>query len=162
MSLGLILVDMDDTTFDFGGSPVFGEVIDDTKMYEPGFFRDLKPIDGALVAIRKLIKMGFEVQMCTQPVAQSAHSYSEKVQCIGMWLPELVPGINMVQNKGLMVADYLIDDNAKKWKAKFEKNGGKFIHFPYVRHSNTHKAAWEQIVRYFEAVAADKVKNEKR
>lgn len=159
MSLGLILIDMDDTTFDFGGSEVFGEHVDDSKMYEPGFFRDLKPIPGALVAVRKLIKLGFEVQILTQPVAQSPHSYSEKVQCIGMWLPELLNGINMVQDKGLVKGDFLIDDNAKKWKAKFEKNGGKFITFPYVRNSNGHRAAWEQIVKYFEGVAADKSKS---
>lgn len=159
MSLGLILIDMDDTLADFGGSPVFGASIDDTKMYEPGFFRDLKPIDGALVAVRKLIKLGYEVQILTQPVAQSPHSYSEKVQWIGMWLPELIPGINMVQDKGLVKGDYLIDDNVKKWKSKFEKNGGTFIHFPYVRNSNIHKTAWENVVRYFEVEAAIAVKD---
>lgn len=156
MSLGLILIDMDDTIADFGASPVFGEFIDDSKMYEPGFFRDLKPVDGALVAVRKLAKLGFEIQICTQPVAQSPHCYAEKTQWIGMYFPELIPGMNMVQDKGLMKADYLIDDNLKKWKSKFEKNGGKFIHFPYVRKSNNHKAAWEQIVKYFENVAEEK------
>ncbi len=156
MSLGLILVDMDDTTADFGGSPVFDEILDDTKMYEPGFFRDLKPIDGALVAVRKLIKLGFEVQICTKPLAQSAHSYSEKVQWIGMWLPELIYKINMTQDKSLVRGDYLIDDNAKEWKNRFEKNGGKFIHFPYVRGSSGHRAAWEKIVEYFEAVAEER------
>lgn len=158
MSLGLIQVDMDDTTADFGGSDVFGEILDDTKMYEPGFFRDLKPVDGALVAVRKLIKLGFEVQICTKPLAQSAHCYSEKVQWIGMWLPELVYKINMTQDKGLIKGDYLIDDNLKEWKVKFEKTGGKFIHFPYQRNGKGHKAAWESIVKYFEQVAAEKGK----
>lgn len=156
MSLGIIQVDMDDTTADFGGDKVFGEVIDDSKMYEPGFFRDLKPIDGALVAIRRLIKLGYDVQILTQPVANSPHSYSEKVQWIGMWLPELMNKINMTQDKGLVVGDYLIDDNLKKWKTKFEKNGGKFIHFPYKRNSSGHKAAWEAIVSEFEKIAESK------
>ncbi len=113
----LIQIDMDDTSFDFGNSRVFhGKEIDDTRMYEPGFFLDLQPIPGALCAIRKLIKMGYDVQLLTQPVANSAHSYSEKVQCVGMWLPELVDKINMVQDKGLVRGDWLIDDNANNWE----------------------------------------------
>jgi 5'-nucleotidase len=161
MSLGRIYIDMDDTTADFGGAEVFGEIIDDTKMYQPGFFRDLKPIDGALVAVRKLIKLGFDVQILTQPVAQSPHSYSEKVQWIGMWLPELLDKINMVQDKGQVVGEFLIDDNLSKWKDKFETNGGRFIHFPYKRFSTSHKASWENIVRFFEEVALDKKRKER-
>lgn len=156
MSLGItIQVDMDDTSADFGGDEVFGEIIDDSKMYEPGFFRDLKPIDGALVGIRRLIKLGYDVQICTQPVANSPHSYSEKVQWVGMWLPELINKINMTQDKGLVLGDYLIDDNLTKWKARFEKNGGKFVHFPYQRNSKNHKAAWEAIVADFEKLAVE-------
>jgi len=156
MSLGIVIhVDMDDTCADFGGDKVFGETIDDTKMYEPGFFRDLKPIDGALVSVRKLIKLGYDVQILTQPVANSAHSYSEKVQWIGMHLPELLHKVNMVQDKGLVVGDYLIDDNLLKWKHRFEANGGKFIHFPYKRHGTDHKAAWETIAAQFEKLALE-------
>lgn len=163
MSLGITIhIDMDDTSADFGGAEVFGEVIDDTKMYQPGFFRDLKPIDGALVGIRKLIKLGYDVQILTQPVANSPHSYSEKVQWIGMWLPELLHKVNMVQDKGMVVGDYLIDDNLNKWKHRFERNGGKFIHFPYERHSKNHKAAWEIIVKNFETLAESIKKKERK
>lgn len=159
-----IQIDMDDTCADFGGADVFEAILDDTKMYQPGFFRDLKPIDGALVGIRKLIKLGYDVQILTQPVANSAHSYSEKVQWIGMWLPELLHKVNMVQDKGMVVGDFLIDDNLNKWKVRFERNGGKFIHFPYERYSKNHKAAWDIIVKDFEklAVEINKAKGDKR
>lgn len=154
-----VFIDMDDTIADFGNAKVFDNShIDDSKMYEPGFFRDLAPIDGALVAVRKLTKLGFEVHILTQPVAHSPHSYSEKVQWIGKWFSELLQTINMVQDKGLIVGDYLIDDNLKKWKAKFETNGGKFVHFPYVRGEAgriSNRENWEKIVKYFETVAAN-------
>jgi 5'(3')-deoxyribonucleotidase len=129
MSKKTIYVDMDDTIADFVGSEVFKDGFDVAKMYEPGFFRNLKPIPGALVGVRQLIRMGFDVQILSQPVAESAHSYQEKVEWIGMYFPELINKINLTQDKGLFKGDFLIDDNATKWKDRFEANGGKFIHF---------------------------------
>lgn len=151
-----IMIDMDDTIADFGNAKVFGDKpVDDTLMYEPGFFRNLELIPGALVAVRALIKMGYNVQILTQPVAISAHSYSEKVEWLGMHFPELLQSVNMVQDKGVVVANYLIDDNATKWKDRFEKNGGKFIHFKYQRGANghaQHRKNWEDIVDYFKTL----------
>lgn len=154
MKKKVLYIDMDDTIADFLGHSVFEKVDgkDVTPMFEIGFFRSLKPIDGALWAVRALIQMGFDVQILTQPLAHSPHCYSEKVQWIGMWFPELIEKINMVQNKGLLRGHYLIDDNALKWQKKFEENGGKFIHFPYnggdsTRHSN--REAWTRIINFF-------------
>ncbi len=148
----LIFVDMDDCIADFGG--FYGaDPVDDSKMFEPKFFRNLKPVSGALVGVRKLIRLGFEVQILTQPVAESPRCYAEKVQWIGMWFPELVNKINMMQDKGLARGDYLIDDSEKKWKARFESNnGGKFVHFKYQKNNDAwNKASWQAIVLYFEA-----------
>lgn len=147
----IVYIDMDDTIADFLGSkklPWKGEFPDISAMYEPGFFRDLKPIDGALVAVRAIIDMGYDVWILTQPVAESPHCYAEKVQWIGMWFPELVKKICMVQDKGLARGDFLIDDNAPKWREKFEKHGGKFIHFQY--HKRDHKTEWSRIVKFLE------------
>lgn len=146
----LIYLDCDDVIADFCGHPVFeGKLVKDpSPMYEPGFFAELKPVKGSLVAVRKLIQMGYEIQILTQPVAFSADSYADKVRWIALYFPELISCINMTQNKGLFVGDYLIDDNPTKWKEKFEANGGKFVHFNY--HS-FHEMEWKNIVRFFEA-----------
>lgn len=126
---------MDDTIADFSGSPLLppGFPFEVHAMYEPGFFLGLKVIPGALSAVREIIRMGYDVQILSQPVDISAHSYSEKVQWIALHFPDLISKINLTQDKGNFKGDYLIDDNEEKWKAKFEANGGKFILFPYSR-----------------------------
>lgn len=158
----IIQIDMDDTIADFKGHPNFKgmpvDAVNVAYMYEPGFFRELKPIAGALVAVRALIRMGFDVQICTQPVAESPHCYMEKVQWIGMYFPELIQKINMVQNKGLIKSHFLIDDNAEKWQEKFEKNGGKFVHF---RYSENHEKQWEKILEYFDGVSPSEIIKDK-
>lgn len=151
MSKKIIYIDMDDTIADFVGADVFKNGFDVALMYEPGFFLSLKPIEGALVAVRQIIRMGYEVQILSQPVAESAHSYSEKAQWIGIHFPELINKINLTQDKGLFKGDYLIDDNAVKWQNKFEANGGRFIHFPY-NHNDPNRQGnaymWRCIVEY--------------
>lgn len=145
----LIFLDMDDVIADFSGHPAFeGKLVrDPSPMFEPGFFAKLKPVEGALVSVRTLLHMGYEIQILTQPVAFSADSYADKVRWIALHFPELISCINMTQNKGLFVGGYLIDDNVSKWKAKFEANGGKFVHFNYY---SFHSLEWKNIVRYFE------------
>lgn len=158
----IIFIDMDDTIADFQGAAVFDPKarIDESRMFKEGFFRDLRPVPGALRAIRRLMRIGFDVQILTQPVADSAHSYSEKVQWLGMWFPELVTKLNMVQDKGIVRGHYLIDDNSNKWKDRFEKGGGTFVHFPYNRNdqdksSYSNEESWERIVYMFENIKAD-------
>jgi 5'(3')-deoxyribonucleotidase len=144
----IVFVDMDDTIADFAGHPVFkGKYPPDVHhMYEKGFFFSLKPMEGSLIGIRALIRMGYDVHILSQPVAESAHSYAEKVQWIALWFPELISKIHFTQDKGLFKGDYLIDDNEKKWKAKFEQNGGRFVLFDY--HAN-HAAEWNRIIELF-------------
>jgi 5'(3')-deoxyribonucleotidase len=144
----IVYIDMDDTIADFGNDPVFnGEQPTEQSvsvMYEPGFFFGLKLIPGALSGVRALIRLGYDVHILTQPVAESAHSYSEKAQWIAIHFPELVSKIHMTQDKGRFLGDFLIDDNAAKWKEKFEKNGGKFIWF-----NHRDPDQWSKIVNYF-------------
>lgn len=153
---------MDDTIADFIGSATVNGAFDYLRMYEPGFFFKLKPIDGALVAVRQLIALGYDVQILSQPVADSPCSYTEKVQWIGIHFPDLIYKINLTQNKGQFIGDYLIDDNPTKWKYKFEANGGKFVYFMYNPGTHTqtsNREGWERIVNFFkEEVKRDKEK----
>lgn len=152
----IIYVDLDDTIANFSGHPVFAKTgVDEftvNAMYEPGFFLSLRPVEGAVSGVRALMRLGYDVHILTQPLAESSHSYMEKVQWIGLHFPELINKVHMTQNKGLFRGDYLIDDNAKKWKEKFEANGGKFIEFN-IKDPN-HKAVWAEIVEYMQHVAA--------
>lgn len=151
MKKPIVYIDMDDTIANFGEHPVFkGNLPNEftvSAMYETGFFLSLKPIEGALVAVRAIMRLGYDVQILSQPVAESAHSYSEKALWIGLHFPDLISKINLTQDKGNFVGGYLIDDNEKKWKEKFEANGGKFIHFDY--HTGNHSEKWSKIVDFF-------------
>jgi 5'(3')-deoxyribonucleotidase len=162
MKQKIIYIDLDDTIADFISAATVNGVFDYIRMYEPGFFFSLKPIDGSLVAVRQLIALGYDVQILSQPVADSAHSYYDKIRWIGCYFPELLHKINFTQDKGLFKGDYLIDDNINKWADKFEANGGRFIHFMYNPGTKTqfsNKEMWERIVNFFKAeVKRDKEK----
>lgn len=160
MKQKIIYIDLDDTVADFIKAATVNGVFDYLRMYEPGFFFNLKPVDGALVAVRQLIALGYDVQILSQPVADSYFSYSDKIRWIGCYFPELLHKVNLTQDKGLFKGDYLIDDNYVKWKEKFEANGGKFIHFMYNPGTHTqrsNKECWENIVNFFR----DEVKRDK-
>lgn len=143
----VVYLDLDDTLADFTGDKVFSNGFDVAYMYEPQFFLNLKPIEGSQVAVRQIMKMGYDVHILSQPVAESAHSYSEKAQWIGIHFPDLINKLHLTQDKGLFVGAYLIDDNEHKWKDKFEANGGKFLSFVY---GLNHRAQWINIVNYLQ------------
>lgn len=133
----IVYIDMDDTIADFIGSPKLNQVgitPEDMpfpkEMLEPGFFRSLKPIDGAIEAIHRLLDApGLELHILTKPVHYSPQSYSEKVLWIHHYLPVLSHRVVMTQNKELCHGDFLVDDSIA-WKALWEAAcGGKFIHF---------------------------------
>lgn len=151
----IVYLDMDDTISDFTGADCFKHGFDVSHMYEPGFFLGLKPIEGSLMAVRQIIRLGYDVHILSQPLAESAHSYSEKIQWIGLWFPELINKVHLTQHKGFFKGDYLIDDNQEKWQAKFEANGGKFVHFENWRANKLdsrtikHKEMWKEIVEFF-------------
>lgn len=144
---------MDDTISDcFGSGRDKYNLFDERKMYSPDFFYNMPPIPGSLGAVREIMKLGFDVYILTQPLANHFDSYSQKVKWINKWFPELSNKIVMTQHKGLHVGHYLIDDNAPKWKEPFEKNGGLYVHFRYSKERDSdeyHKSEWEQIVEFF-------------
>lgn len=150
MKKKLVYIDMDDTIADFRGHHTFPKdkyPFDVHEMYEPGFFLNLKPVVGSLSGVRRIMRMGYDVQILSQPVAESALSYLEKAQWVGLHFPDLIKCVNLTQDKGLFKGDYLIDDNKEKWKDRFESNGGKFIHFDYERR---HPEIWHEICEFLQ------------
>ena len=135
-----ILIDMDNTLFDFDGAITSDNLIlDPPEMYKEGFFENLQPLPGARVAIASLQRCGlYDVYICTKPLSSSLISYSEKARSIAKHFPTLINKIIMTQNKGMIKADILIDDDKSNIKA-FEGEGFHFKH-------TESETEWEKII----------------
>lgn len=78
-------------------------------MTETGFFRDLEPVDGAMLGVHKLQQAGHDVWICTSPIT-SPNCFSEKFEWVQKWLPSLQRKIILTKDKTLVHGDVLIDD----------------------------------------------------
>ncbi len=151
----IIFVDMDDVIADFFKSAANNpyKLVDEVKMWDPDFFINLEPTDGSQHAIRTLQYMGYDIWVLTQPLSGHAECYYDKALWINKHFPQLYDKIIMTQDKGMLLGNYLIDDNKAKWQDKFEKNGGKFVHFPYGSYNQDQKVAtkdiWRGLLTYF-------------
>lgn len=156
----IVHVDLDDTLADFFSAtrdPKTG-VIREHMMWDKDFFLNLKPIPGAKGAIFDIQKMGYDVRILSQPLAESPESYIDKAKWVQIHFPELYKKLTLTQDKGVILGDFLVDDNDTKWRDAFEKNGGKFVHFPYGGHTYGHcfelcpdpEKIWRSIVKFFE------------
>lgn len=149
----IIYIDMDDTTASFIGDPrhdwipIEPTYIDYPAMHKEGFFRDLKPIDGAIENIKKLIASDlFEIYILSVPLYTNPHSYKEKAEWIIEHLPELSKRIILTQDKSLLKGNYLIDDSIH-WKAVWETDSKrKFIQFNPRKNTRNQ---WQDLVNYF-------------
>ena len=123
-----LLIDMDEVLCDFKSSQRLKDwdrKNSPSAMYELGFFEELSPLPGAMKAVHEILGSGkYDIYICTQPLAKSVISYTEKAAWVGKYLPDLIDKIIMTQDKSLIKGDILIDDN-KKWK----EFGGEFVWF---------------------------------
>jgi 5'-nucleotidase len=125
-----IFVDQDGPLADFERSArELGLEPKDAKMLK-GFYRTLKPVDGALDALQELHSLpGVQVFVATKIPDRNPMAACEKIE----WLHELAPYLDeriiITPNKGCLgkVGDIIIDDRAHKADVSFFP--GLFIHF---------------------------------
>jgi 5'-nucleotidase len=78
---------------------------------EPGFFRDMLPMDGAKEALTEMDTKGLEVFICTSPLSNYRNCVLEKFEWVDRVLgPQWVKRIILTKDKTLVKADILIDD----------------------------------------------------
>lgn len=108
-----IYVDMDDTLCDFLRAQTEARLKTPQQAYpqaQVDFFRKLKPIEGALDAMKNMDKQ-FDVWILTRPSILNPMCYTEKrlwvEDHLGIeWCNKLI----LCPNKGLLKGDVLIDD----------------------------------------------------
>lgn len=114
----ILLIDMDDTLACFAsGCPEEQKTeYAPEAMWENNFFMRLKPMAGAIGAVKKLWDSGlFDIYICSVPVAGLHESYSDKSAWISRYFPYLYDRIILTQDKSLLDFEYIIDDN-EKWR----------------------------------------------
>lgn len=124
-----VFVDMDGVIVDFDDYKTSLGLTGDEVKRMPGAYLAMKPVPGAIEAIRSLIGMGFEVWVATKPPTGIAFAYGDKAAWIFQHLPELKRRLILTHDKGLLgdSGDYLIDD--RPLKANCDQFSGQLIVF---------------------------------
>lgn len=143
----VVYIDMDGVIVDFVGYMQVNDLTADQVKYEAGHYRNMRPVEGALDAVRKLILMGFDVRIATKPPSNNASAYMEKAEWVFKEIPELSNAITITHDKGQLGSfyDYLIDD--RPHKANCSNFAGELIVFD-INNDNE----WGRIISYFESI----------
>lgn len=138
-----LYVDMDDTICDYSGLwQVYKAKFPDVAYPQSkfGFFSRLKPIPGALEALKEL-EVYYDIYILTRPSIKNIHSYSEKAEWVEKYLgEEYLERLILCPDKSLVKGDFLVDDWDHNGQADFE---GKFLKFKTDRWPN-----WEVVKNY--------------
>ena len=106
----------------------------------PGLFGQMKPMPGALEAVRKLNEK-YDCYILSTAPWRNPSAWSDKVEWITKHLEDVFYKKMVITHcKHLCKGDYLIDDRDKHGASEFE---GEWIHFGSERFPN-----WEIVLEY--------------
>lgn len=77
-----------------------------------GYFKNLKPYPGALDFIKKLQKLkNVTVWYVSKPSRHNAYTWSDKIEWINEYTPDLLQTTILTQDKSIIAVDIFIDDD---------------------------------------------------
>lgn len=131
----VVCLDMDGVLVDFNaGIPREPDMINEVgvpwfsdphEMYAKDFFANLPVLDPAINAVKRLLtEYDIDLHIASKPIPNEFCA-SEKCLWVQKHLPDLIKKTHLLQDKALLNADFLIDDDMR-WKGKFK---GTFLHF---------------------------------
>ncbi len=117
---------------------------------QPGFFKNLKPVAGAIEGMRWLVAQRHDVRICTSPLKQWQQCVGEKYAWVAEHLgEEFVRSMIITRDKSLVSGAILIDDHPEA--ASKGSKQPEWMHWlydqPYNRHVQGHRVTWEGIMR---------------
>jgi 5'-nucleotidase len=113
-------------------------------LLEPGFFREIMPMDGAREALLEMERMGLELFICSSPLSTYRNCVLEKYEWVEKNLgPDWVKRIILTKDKTLVKADFLIDDKPEITGAESAPVWEHVIYDrPYNRAVNKKRLTW--------------------
>ena len=144
----ILYIDMDGVLCDFDSKAAMTpkhvkDKYGDNLHRVPGFYRDLKPLPGAIDAFNKLCEH-YDVYIASTPSWSNPSCWIDKRLWVQQYLGQnAYKKLILTSNKGLLKGDYLIDDNTWNGAGDFE---GKHTHF-----GTDHLFMnWDDVLEYFE------------
>ena len=124
-----VFVDMDGVIVDFAGYMEEHGLTGKQAKVKDNAYLEMRPIEGAIDAVRSLILLGYDVWIATKPPSGAPQAYTDKVNWILRYLPELKSKIVITHNKGFLgdSGDFLCDD--RPHKAGCEDFAGTLLRF---------------------------------
>lgn len=114
----IVYIDLDNTMADYiGAAKEMNISLEDAKHIK-GFFRNLKPMSGAIESYNKLSEH-FDVYILSTGPWSNPNSFGEKVEWVKEYLPNAYKNVIFSHHKDLNIGDYLIDDSIKNGAADF-------------------------------------------
>lgn len=138
MKKKIIYIDLDNTLANYSKSANEQGILPSEAKHTKGFFRNLKPVDGAIEAYNLLDKY-FDVYILSTAPWSNPDSLAEKLLWVKEWLPNAYKNVIFSHHKNLNIGDYLIDDSLCNGASDFT---GEHIHigceFP----------DWNSVIKY--------------
>jgi 5'-nucleotidase len=139
-----VFIDMDGVIVDFERFLIERDYTGEEAKKLPGAYQEMKPMPGAIEAVRSLIGMRHDVWVATKPPTGIAYAYADKASWIFEHLPELKRKIVITHDKSLLIGDVLIDDRPHKANAiNFE---GELLHF-------SESFGWPEVLAWFRSAS---------
>lgn len=124
---------------------IYGEEMD----LIPGIFRNPKPVEGAIEAIKKLHDSGkYELFIATSASWGNPEASTDKRYWIETHFGNLFhKKMFVTHRKDLLIGDYLIDDREKNGAGEFK---GELISFGYnhITDSMNKFKNWDEVIKY--------------
>lgn len=111
---------------------------------QPGWFRNLPPVAGAIEGTQDLIRMGFDIWVCTKPLETNPRCRDDKAAWLREYLPELEHKLIITPDKSMVRGAILLDDAPKLgW---IQRSEWRPVIFP--AHFNGRGSIWQRYPRW--------------
>ena len=135
----IIYIDLDNTMSDYLGAAKELNVEPKDAKHIIGFFRDLKPMEGAIESYNELAKY-FDVYILSTSPWSMPNALMEKLEWVKKYLPNAYKNVIFSHHKNLNIGDYLIDDLTKNGAGEFT---GEHIQIYSDKFPN-----WNSVIKY--------------